>query len=85
MSRRRARVVAIGECAGHAIVAADVSGCRDGEQTPACSLYERLEEDMPLPADRGFHGFSAWGQARRTGARSPWRMRAGPYSALPPF
>ncbi|MFF5108262.1 hypothetical protein [Streptosporangium sp. NPDC000509] len=44
----QARVVVIGECAAHAIVAADVSGCWDSEQILACSLSERLEEDMPL-------------------------------------
>ncbi|MEU3163939.1 hypothetical protein [Streptosporangium sp. NPDC006930] len=55
----QARVVVIGECAGHAIVAADVSGCWDGEQTLAYSLSERLEEDMPLLVDRGFCSFYA--------------------------
>ncbi|MEU6798674.1 hypothetical protein ABZ907_43855 [Nonomuraea wenchangensis] len=65
----QARVVAISECASQAIVAADVSGCWDGEQTLAYSLYERLEEAMLLLADRGFYSFYAWGQARRSGAQ----------------
>jgi hypothetical protein len=73
----QARVVAISECASHAIVAADVSGCWDGEQTLAYSLYERLEEDMLLLADRGFYSFYAWGQARRSGAQLLWRVQAG--------
>ncbi|SNR96954.1 transposase, IS4 family [Streptosporangium subroseum] len=73
----QARVVAISECASHAIVAADVSGCWDGEQTLAYSLYERLEEDMLLLADRDFYSFYAWGQARRTGAQLLWRVQAG--------
>ncbi|WP_127938577.1 hypothetical protein [Nonomuraea polychroma] len=46
----QARVVAISECASHVIVAADASGCWDGEQTLAYSLYERLEQDMLLLA-----------------------------------
>ncbi|WP_326829822.1 IS4 family transposase [Streptosporangium sp. NBC_01810] len=73
----QARVVAISECGSHAIVAADMSGCWDGEQTLAYSLYERLEEDMLLLADRGFYSFYAWGQARRTGAQLLWRVQAG--------
>jgi hypothetical protein len=73
----QARVVAISECASHAIVAADVSGCWDGEQTLAYSLYEQLDEEMLLIADRGFYSFYAWGQARRTGAQLLWRIQAG--------
>lgn len=73
----QARVVAISECGSHAIVAADVSGCWDGEQTLAYSLYERLEQDMLLLTDRGFYSFYAWGQARRSGAQLLWRVQAG--------
>ncbi|MFD1540526.1 IS4 family transposase [Nonomuraea guangzhouensis] len=73
----QARVVSISECGSHAIVAADVSGCWDGEQTLAYSLYERLEQDMLLLADRGFYSFYAWGQARRSGAQLLWRVQAG--------
>jgi hypothetical protein len=44
----QARVVAISECASHAIVAADMAGRWAGEQTRAYSLYERLTSDMLL-------------------------------------
>lgn len=73
----RARVVAISECASHAIVAADLGGCRAGEQTLARSLYEQLSGDMLLTADRGFYSFDAWRQARRSGAQLLWRVQAG--------
>ncbi|WP_281284537.1 transposase domain-containing protein [Nonomuraea diastatica] len=64
----QARVVAISECASHAIVAANVAGCWAGEQTLAFSLYQRLTEEMLLTADRGFYSFPAWNEARRSGA-----------------
>ncbi|WP_211589652.1 IS4 family transposase [Microbispora sp. H11081] len=73
----QARVVAISECASHAIVAADVAGCWAGEQTLSFSLYEQLNEEMLLTADRGFYSFAAWNQARHSGAHLLWRVQAG--------
>jgi hypothetical protein len=64
----KARVVAISECASHATVAADVSGCWAGQQTMAFSLYARLAPDMLLTAVRGFYNFDAWRHARSSGA-----------------
>lgn len=40
----QARVVALSECASHAIIAADVAGCWAGEQTMAFSLYAHLRD-----------------------------------------
>ncbi|WP_433357409.1 IS4 family transposase [Microtetraspora malaysiensis] len=73
----QARVVAISECASHAMLAADVAGCWAGEQTLTFSLYEQLNEEMLLTADRGFYSFSAWSQARHSGAHLLWRVQAG--------
>jgi hypothetical protein len=73
----QARVVAMSECASHAIVAADVSGCWDSEQTLAYSLYGRLTPEMLLTADRGFYSFYAWQYASSTGAQLLWRVQAG--------
>lgn len=73
----QARVVALSECASHAIIAADVAGCWAGEQTMAFSLYQHLTEEMLLTADRGFYSFDAWRQARGTGAQLLWRVQAG--------
>lgn len=74
----RARIVAISECASHAIVAADVAGFWAGEQTLAFSLYQQLTEEMLLTADHGFYSFPAWRQARHSGAHLLWRVQAGP-------
>ncbi|MFI9836372.1 transposase domain-containing protein [Nonomuraea sp. NPDC051941] len=74
----QARVVAISECARHAIVAADVAGCWTGEQT--------LISLLPLSAvDRGdtphrrprLLQLPAWSQARHSGAHLLWRVQAG--------
>ncbi|MFI6888830.1 IS4 family transposase [Streptosporangium canum] len=73
----QARVVAMSECASHAIVAAEVSGCWDSEQTLAYSLYGRLTPEMLLTADRGFYSFYAWQYASSTGAQLLWRVQAG--------
>ncbi|MFG1711062.1 IS4 family transposase [Nonomuraea sp. M3C6] len=69
--------MAISECASHAMVAADVAGCWAGEQTLAFSLYQQLNEEMLLTADRGFYSFPAWNQARHSGAHLLWRVQAG--------
>lgn len=73
----QARVVAVSECASHAIIAADVAGCWAGEQTMAFSLYQHLTAEMLLTADRGFYSFDGWAQARRSGAQLLWRVQAG--------
>ena len=73
----QARVVAISECASHAIVAADTSGRWDSEQTLAYSLYGRLTPEMLLTADRGFSSFHAWRYASSTGAQLLWRIQDG--------
>lgn len=60
--------MAMSECASHAIVAADESGCWESEQTLAYSLYGWLTPEMLLTADRGFYSFYAWQYASSTGA-----------------
>lgn len=69
--------MAISECASHAIVAADTSGCRDSEQTLAYSPYGRLTPEMLSTADRGFHSFHAWRYASSTGVQPLWRVQEG--------
>jgi transposase IS4-like protein/DDE family transposase len=51
-----------------------IAGKRSGEQTLALQLFERLEEDMLLLADRGFYGFTQWCTAADTGADLLWRI-----------
>lgn len=55
----QARVVAISECASHAIVTTDVASCWAGGQTLAFSLYRQLTEEMLLTTDRSLYGFPA--------------------------
>lgn len=71
------RVVAIGECGSHAIVAAAVDGCRVGEQTLAQRLAVDLSPDMLVIADRNFYSFSMWRRYRDSGADLLWRVKAG--------
>jgi hypothetical protein len=78
----KARVVAIRECASHAMVAAEVAGCWAAEQRLAFSLYSRLTSQMLLTADRGFYSFDAWQYARSTGAQLLWRLSVS--VGLPP-
>lgn len=73
----KVRVVAISECASHAMVDAQIGpiaghGC--GEQSLARRLYPRLEPGRLLIADRNFYAYGHWRQAAATGARPLWRV-----------
>jgi hypothetical protein len=70
----KARAVTISECASHAVVAAEIGGMDTGEQTLAARLWDRLEPDWLLTADRNFYGFNHWNAARATGAELLWRV-----------
>ncbi|HZA71843.1 MAG TPA: IS4 family transposase [Propionibacteriaceae bacterium] len=72
----KARVVAISECASHAVVAAAIGGMHIGEPTLARRLWDRLEPGWLLTADREFYGFTHWNAARATGAELLWRVSA---------
>lgn len=72
----KARVVAISECASHAVVAAAIGGMATGEPTLARRLWGRLEPGWLLTADREFYGFTHWNAARATGAELLWRVSA---------
>lgn len=69
----KVRVVAIGECGTHAMVAAEVEGVKVSECALAQRLYPRLGADELLTADRNFYSFEAWCQASATGAQLLWR------------
>jgi hypothetical protein len=56
------------------VVAAAIGGMDTGEQTLAARLWDRLEPDWLLTADRAFHGFQHWNAARATGAELLWRV-----------
>lgn len=69
------RVVGLGECGTHAIVAAAVDSWRVYER----ELFERILDDlasgMLVLADRGFYSYDLWTAARDTGAELVWRIK----------
>jgi Insertion element 4 transposase N-terminal/Transposase DDE domain len=69
----QARVVAVAECATHAIFDACVGKYTTAENTMAGELIDRLEPGMLLLADRGICGYPLWSRAVATGADLLWR------------
>ena len=74
----QARVVALAECATHAIFDACVGKYTTSENTLAGELIDRLEPGMLVLADRGFCGFPLWSRAVASGADLLWRANATP-------
>ena len=69
----QARVVALAECASHAVFDAVVGSYTTAENTLARELIGRFEPGMLVLADRGFCGFPLWSRAAATGADLLWR------------
>ncbi len=75
----KVRVVTLGECGSHAMVGAALGPCAgkgSGEQSLARQLFNRLDEDMLLIADRNFYNFADWCAAAGSGAALLWRAKA---------
>jgi len=70
------RVVGLGECGTHAIVAAAFAGFRTPERDLASELFGALEPGMLAMAGRGFYSYRMWQQAQATGADLLWRVPA---------
>lgn len=70
------RLLGLGECGTHAMIAVAHGPLRDGEQTLAGPVVDRLQPDMLCLADRGFYSYALWNQARASGAQLLWRMKA---------
>lgn len=68
------RVVGLGECGTHAIVAASIGTWTTGERTLAPALLPALGEDMLVLADRGFYSYELWTAALETGAALVFRV-----------
>jgi Insertion element 4 transposase N-terminal/Transposase DDE domain len=68
------RVVGLGECGTHAIVAADLGPSRTGERELAEQLLVDLEEGMLVVFDRGFYSYPFFTQVRATGAEALFRV-----------
>lgn len=83
----QARVVALAECGTHAIFDAEIGAFSTPENALAAPLLARLTPGMLCLADRGFYSFTAWRDARATGADLLWRvtsrLRLDPVEDLP--
>jgi hypothetical protein len=71
----QARLVALAECATHAVFDAEIGSYTTSELALSKALIDRLEPGMVLLADRGFTGFALWQQAVATGADVLWRAK----------
>jgi hypothetical protein len=68
------KVVGLGECGTHAIVAAQIGASFDGERELAGHLFYAFEPGMLILADRGFYGRDFFDEAAATGADLLWRV-----------
>lgn len=69
------RLVALAECATHAMFAASMGPCTTGEPTLAKELVGALRPGMLCLADRGFTAYPLWSVAAASGAALLWRAR----------
>ena len=72
------RLVGLGECGTHAIVAARLAAWRVSERALAGELITDFEPGMLVIADRGFYSYQLWQAAAASGADLLWRMQEGP-------
>jgi hypothetical protein len=68
------RVVGLGECGTHAIVAASMGSWQRYERDLGAELLSDVEPDMLLIADRGFYSYDFWKQAAGSDAALLWRL-----------
>ena len=69
------RIVALGECGTHAVIAAAMDSYAVGEVTLAKQLAVALQPDMLVLADRGFTAHPLFAAAAATGAALLWRAK----------
>lgn len=72
----QARLVAVAECATHAVLDAVVGPYTTAENTLAGQLVERLGPGTLLLGDRGLCGFPLWSKASATGCDLLWRANS---------
>lgn len=70
------RIVALGECGTHAIIAAAMDSYAIGEVTLAKQVVGALDPDMLCLADRNFLAHPLFSQAASTGAALLWRAKS---------
>jgi hypothetical protein len=73
------KIVGLGECGTHAVVAARLGPWRVDEGVLAGELIIDFEPGMLVTADRGFYAYRLWEAAAATGADLLWRMPDGPH------
>src|ERR1039457_2580876 len=72
------RLVGLGECGTHAIVAARLAACRVSECALAGELLADFEPGMLVIADRGFYSYQLWQAAAGSGGDLLWGVAGGP-------
>jgi hypothetical protein len=72
------RLVGLGECGTHAIIAARLAAWEVSERALASKLIADFGPDMLVIADRGFYSYQLWQAAAGSGADLLWRMQDGP-------
>ena len=70
------RIVALGECGTHAVIAAAMDSYAVGEVTLAKKLVAALRPGMLCLADRGFTGHPLFAAAASSGAALLWRAKS---------
>jgi hypothetical protein len=70
------RMCALVECGTHAVLDAEIAGCRTGETTLAADLVRSTGPGMLVLADREFLGAALWRAFAATGADLLWRVPA---------
>lgn len=70
------RIVALGECGTHAIIAAAMDSYATGEVTLAKQVVTALAPNMLCLADRGFLAHPLFSQAASSGAALVWRAKS---------
>jgi hypothetical protein len=80
-----ARVVALAECATHAVLAARVGAYREGEATLVQRLLSSFGPGMLVLGDRGMFSYELWAKAGATGADLLWRIRTDAAGPKPAF
>jgi len=69
------RIMGLGECGTHAIVAAAFDSWRVYERELLGRILDQFTPDMLVLADRGFFSYELWKQASETGAELVWRVK----------
>jgi hypothetical protein len=68
------RLVGLGECGTHAIVAAAFDAWRIGERKLFERILDQLRPGMLVLADSGYYSYQLWSQTIQTGAELVWRV-----------